>query len=86
MKLFVGLPRTDYQDLLRAVGALLDAQGLYDVRFWEHEEGIVLQGRRHPAGEDAYATILLTDDDLSALLTDVYRRRGEPEPPGGRVP
>jgi hypothetical protein len=77
MKLFAGLSRTDYQDLLRAVGALLDDQGLRDVRFWEHEDGIVLQGRRHTAGEDAYETLLLTDDDLRAILTGAYRRRGE---------
>ena len=32
MKLFAGLSRTDYQDLFRAIGAMLDEEGLRDVR------------------------------------------------------
>jgi hypothetical protein len=85
MKLFAGLSRTDYQDLLRAVGALIDERQLRDVRFWEHEDGIVLQGRRYAATGDAYETVLLTDDDLSVMLAGAYRRRGESPPSAGRA-
>lgn len=77
MKLFAGLDRTDYQDLLRAVGALLDEQGYRDVRLWEHEDGLVVQGRAR-AGDGHYQTHLLTDDDLRDLLHRMYRRRGFP--------
>lgn len=74
MKLFAGLSRTDYQDILRAVGAIVDARGLRDLRMWEHEDGIIVQGRRPGVGE--FETISLNDDELEAMLQDAYRRRG----------
>jgi hypothetical protein len=77
MKLFAGLDRTDYQDLLRAIGELLDKEGLRDVRLWEHENGLIVQGRSI-AGEGEYRTHLLTDEDLRALLGKAYGRRGLP--------
>jgi hypothetical protein len=72
--MFAGLGRTDYQDVLRAVGALLDEHRLLDVRLWEHEGGLVVQGRTQ-GGEGHYQTHLLTDDDLRALLERGYGRR-----------
>ena len=77
MKLFAGLSRTDYQDLFRAIGAAVDAQGLRNVRLWEHEDGIVLQGQTagSQTGDGRYLTTLLTDADLEALLANAYERR-----------
>jgi hypothetical protein len=76
MNLFAGLSATDYQDILRAVGALIDAHGLRDVRLWEHDDGLVLQARGQDSVEGApYQTFLLTDDDLRDLLHDAYERR-----------
>jgi hypothetical protein len=75
MKLFAGLATTDYQDILRAVGALLDEQRLRDVRIWEHEDGIIIQGRRLDDDTARYESILLSDADLQELLEDAYRRR-----------
>ena len=77
MKIFAGLDRSDYQDLLRTIGALLDDLELRDVRFWEYEDGLVVQGRS-AAGEGAYETRLFTDDDLRELLNEAYHRRGLP--------
>ncbi len=77
MKLFAGLSTTDYQDVLRALGSVIDAQQLRDIRIWEHGDGMVLQGRRHGDIElGAYLTFLLTDDDLREVLTGAYQRRG----------
>lgn len=73
MKLFAGLSRTDYQDLFRAIGAMLDEEGLRDVRIWEHGDGMVVQGRRTSEGE--YESILLSDESLKSLLAAVYERR-----------
>jgi hypothetical protein len=73
MKLFAGLSRTDYQDLFRAIGAMLDEEGLRDVRIWEHADGMVVQGRRSSEGE--YESIVLGDDSLQSLLGAVYERR-----------
>jgi hypothetical protein len=77
MKIFAGLSRTDYQDLFRAIGAVVDAQGLRNVRLWEHEDGVVLQGQTagSQTGDGRYLTTLLTDADLEAMLADAYDRR-----------
>jgi hypothetical protein len=77
MNLFTGLSRTDYQDLFRAIGALIDEHGLHNVRLWEHENGLVLQGESAPGAstEGMFQTTLLTDADLEALLADSYQRR-----------
>jgi hypothetical protein len=73
VKLFDGLSRTDYQDLFRAIGAMLDEEGLRDIRIWEHGDGMVVQGRRSSEGE--YESILLSDESLQTLLGAVYERR-----------
>ena len=78
MKLFTGLGSTDYQDILRAVGAYLDEQRLRDVRIWEHEDGMVVQGRTQGDDTATYHSILLSDEDLSLLLEEAYRRRNRP--------
>jgi hypothetical protein len=77
MRLFAGLEGSDYQDVLRAVGALLDEQHCRDVRIWEHEDGVIVQARLIEEGDAAlYQTYLLTDEDIRGLLTKAYRRRG----------
>ncbi len=81
MKLFAGLSTTDYQDLLRAVGLLLDERCLRDIRLWEHEDRLVIQGRQRDEGKAGlFQTYMLTDEDLHALLQDAYRRRNTPKP------
>ena len=76
MKLFAGLSGTDYQDILRAVGAFLDENHLVDFRVWEHEDGLIIQARARGEKEgNAYQTYLLTDDDLRSLLKKAYERR-----------
>ena len=81
MKLFAGLSSTDYQDVLRAIGAFVDGNALRDIRIWEHEDGLILQARGQDDGEgSSYQTYLLTDEDLQALLHQAYERRNLPLP------
>ncbi len=44
MKLFIGLDHSDYQDVLRALGLYIDEHHYTNVRIFETEDGIVLQG------------------------------------------
>lgn len=84
MKLFHGMSRTDYQDVLRAVGYFIDKHGYTDVRIIEIEDGLVLQGRvpdRREIGAASYETYLITDEDLKEMVRDAFRRRGQ-QPPG----
>ena len=84
MKLFHGLKRSDYQDVLRMLGAFIDERGYCDVRIVETEDGVVLQGRlldRRELGESSYDTYLITDEDIKVMVADAFRRRGQKAPP-----
>ncbi|MBN1485839.1 MAG: hypothetical protein JXA37_14085 [Chloroflexia bacterium] len=81
MKLFQGLPQTDYQDILRALGRFIDENQYIDVRIIESEDGLIFQGRPSPKSGRVkpgpqFETFLITDDDLRGLLKESYARRG----------
>jgi hypothetical protein len=75
MALFSGLARTDYQDILRAIGSLCDANDWHNLRIIECEQGIILQYTEGATRRDPL-TYLLTEADLGELLHDAYGRRG----------
>jgi len=83
MKLFRGMKRSDYQDVLRALGSFIDEHGYSDVRIVETEDGLVIQGRvvdRREIGESSYDTYLITDDDIKVMVRDAFQRRGQKPP------
>ncbi len=78
MKLFAGLSRTDYEDVFRAVGALIDERGWSNISLSEVDEGVILQVLIKPTARDAtprLETYLLTDADLERVLRDAILRR-----------
>jgi hypothetical protein len=82
MRLFHGLSRTDYQDLLRAIGWFIDERGYTSVRIIEVDDGIVLQGHVSDRAEPAatFETYLITDDELKTMIREAARRRGQAPP------
>src|SRR2546423_3396510 len=76
MSLFAGMEGSEYQNVLRAVGRLLDIEGLRRCRLIEHKGSLILQARLASRPERGFETYLLTDEDIQALLRDAYRRRG----------
>ena len=83
MKLFRGMKRSDYQDVLRALGYFIDDHGYTDVRIIETDDGVVLQGRvaeRHEIGESSYDTFRITDEDVKVMVRDAFMRRGQKPP------
>ncbi len=87
MKLFLGLDHSDYQDLFRAIGLYCDEHRYTNVRVFETEDGIVVQGVPiRPDGSMAttHEAYLFTEDDLRALLKVAYERRerGRPQQHG----
>jgi len=85
MRLFEGLPHSDYQDILRALGRYLDARDATEVRLLEREEGLLVQARLRsaPAGFQAWD---FPDGDLLALLHAAYDLRGQgPQRGGGHL-
>jgi hypothetical protein len=81
MRLFKGLDRTDYQDILRAIGFLCDSNGWHSLRIVECEEGLILQYTEEASGRD-FVTYLFTEEDLDVMLREAYKRRGQVAPNG----
>lgn len=82
MKLFEGLSKTDYQDVLRALGRFVDLNNYVDIRIVETEDGLIFQGRPSPRSGRAkpgpqFETYLITDDGLRQLLQEAYQQRGQ---------
>jgi hypothetical protein len=79
-KLFKGMSRTDYQDVLRTIGHYIDQQGYTAIRLLETEDGVVLQGKTGSGeirGETKTETYLLTVKDIEDLMRQAYTRRGK---------
>jgi hypothetical protein len=78
-KLFQGMSRTDYQDVLRTIGHYIDQHGFTNIRLIETEDGVILQGRvgvGETRGERKTETYLLTVQDVKELMREAYTRRG----------
>jgi len=90
MKLFADLSRTDYEDVLRAVGALIDERGWSNISLMEVDEGLIVQVLARPSLRQArpqLETYLLTDSDLERVQQDAVRRRKKREsPPSAAAP
>lgn len=83
MKLFAGLSRTDYEELFRAVGALIDEREWSNISLLEVDEGLIVQATAKPTLRQTrphLETYLLTDEDLERIQRDAVRRRGEGVP------
>ena len=84
MKIFAGLSRTDYEDVFRAVGALIDERGWSNVSLMEVDEGLIVQVMIKPDQRETkprLETYLLTDTDLERVLRDAVMRRKKREQP-----
>src|SRR5919199_2946547 len=77
MRLFAGLSRTDYEEVFRAIGALLDERGWTNVALMEVEEGLVLQGTPRATYQEkpSLEVYLLTDSDVEGVMRDALARR-----------
>jgi hypothetical protein len=78
MKLFVGLERSDYQDVLRALGLYLDDNRYAHIRIFETEEGLVVQGVRiqeDGTRSQSHESYLFNEQDLQNILQAAYQRR-----------
>src|SRR6478735_6922084 len=71
MRLFKGQERTDYQDILRAIGYLCDNNGWHNLRIVECEEGLILQYVESADGRE-FMTYLFTEEDLETMLQQAY--------------
>ncbi len=78
MKYFNGMEKTDYQDVMRALGLWCDVNRLRYIRMMEVDDGILVQGTvANAAGkvESRMVEKLFTDDDMHRILVEAYALR-----------
>lgn len=85
MRVHEGTPRRDYEEILRSVGARLDAANLRDFVIVELEDGFFVRGTSARDDWDALErmqTLSFLDSEIEAVLEEAYARRGSHRPAG----
>ncbi|HEX5502659.1 MAG TPA: hypothetical protein VFW96_08550, partial [Thermomicrobiales bacterium] len=85
MTLFAGLNGTDYQDVLRGIGRLIDEWGLRSLRLIEQGDGVLIQGRPAADPSGRFVTTVVGDDAIQEILREAYRQRGPARHGGARA-
>ena len=86
MRIYEGSPRQDFEEVLRSIGAILDARALRECLLLEVPEGFIVQGmsteaetgslRSERMGHEAKVTLTFVDDDIARFLEEGRARRG----------
>lgn len=92
MRIYEGSPRTDFEEVLRSIGAFVDHRGMRDVLVLEAPDGFVLQGLVHSgASSSAWSdsvgaiekeTLTFLDEDIAKFMDEAVARRGAGATPG----
>lgn len=85
MRIYEGSPRTDWEEVLRSIGAHADHEQLKELLFLELDQGFILQGLGQPhtgtwsegSGSLVKRTYELVEDQVSELVDELARHRGE---------
>ena len=78
MRIFAGLSKTDYEEVFRSIGALIDERGWGNVNLTEIDEGLILQVAIKGSYQESnprLETYLLTDGDVERLMREAVLRR-----------
>lgn len=85
MRIYDGSPRTDWEEVLRSIGAYADEQRLKELLFLELEQGFILQGLGQAqsgtwaegSGSLTKRTFELVEDEVGSLVDKSAAHRGE---------
>ncbi|HEY8168908.1 MAG TPA: hypothetical protein VIF84_09345 [Candidatus Limnocylindrales bacterium] len=92
MRIYEGSPRTDFEEVLRSIGAFLDQRGMREILLVEVPDGFVVQGLAMAVTETTgwnesmgtlrKETLTFFDDDISRFMDEAAARRkaGLPAP------
>ncbi len=85
MRIYEGVPRQKYEEILRSLGALIDQRGMREVTLNETDDGFIVQGLALVPGEDRAwddpaarldkETFHLREDDIGHFMEEALARR-----------
>jgi hypothetical protein len=86
MRIYEGSPRQDFEEVLRSIGAVLDARAAREVLLVELQEGFLVQAlateailgdqRSEQLGRETKITLTFLEDDLARFVEEGHSRRG----------
>lgn len=78
MRIFAGLSRTDYEEVFRSIGALIDERGWTNISLLEVEDGLIIQATpklSYKETKPRLETYLITDSDIERVMREAMLRR-----------
>jgi hypothetical protein len=86
VRIYDGSPRQDFEEVFRAIGAVLDERGYREVLLTEVPDGFLVQGLRATRDDDAgwsdrighlaKETLTFSDEEISRYMDEAIARRG----------
>jgi hypothetical protein len=86
MRIYEGSPRQEFEEVLRSIGAILDARVFKEILLLEVEDGFVVQGivteattgdlREERLGVESKVTLSFLEDDIARFVEEGHSRRG----------
>ena len=90
MRIYDGSPRQDFEEVFRAIGAVLDDRGYREILLTEVPDGFLIQGLRaadaassswsDAVGHLAKETITFSDEEIARYMDEAIARRGQGRP------
>jgi len=87
VRIYEGSPRQDFEEVLRSIGAYLDAKGMREVLVAETDTGFIVQGLviegtssgwGDSLGQARKETLVLDDDQVGVFMDEALAHRGSP--------
>jgi len=88
LRIYDGSPRQDFEEVFRAIGAVLDERGYREVLITEVPDGFIVQGLRlesvegnswaEAVGHLSKETLTFFDDEIARYMDEALKRRGNP--------
>lgn len=85
MRIYEGVPRQNYEQVLRSLGAVLDQRGMREITVMETDDGFIIQGLGLAPGEERALndpearvekeTFHLREEDLARFIDESLTRR-----------
>jgi hypothetical protein len=93
LRIYEGSPRQDFEEVLRAIGAVLDARGYREILLTEVPDGFLVQGLRasgdnttnwsETIGHLNKETLTFSDEEIARYMDEALACRGKGRPGAG---
>jgi hypothetical protein len=93
LRIYEGSPRQDFEEVFRAIGAVLDERGYREILVDEVPDGFIVQGLRldrvdggwtDAVGHLTKETLTFFDDEIGRYMDEAVARRGKGAPKAER--